>query len=121
MAPSCPTLCDPMDYTVHGILIKGNPLQRSRLKNPMDRATVHGVAKSWTQLSDQFPSTPFCLWNPPSLGRKAMTLSDVSEKQFPLIDIELCHEQKSSALTSLLESRSLVFYSIVLSLIYSFM
>ena len=32
----------------------GNPLQYSCLKNPMDRgdrwATVHGVAKSWTQL-----------------------------------------------------------------------
>ena len=34
----------------------GNPLQYSCLKNPMDRgawqAIVHGVAKSWTQLSD---------------------------------------------------------------------
>ena len=34
----------------------GNPLQYSYLENPMDRgawwATVHGVAKSWTQLSD---------------------------------------------------------------------
>ena len=33
-----------------------NPLQYSCLENPMDggawRATVHGVAKSWTQLSD---------------------------------------------------------------------
>ena len=32
----------------------GNPLQYSFLENPMDRgdwhATVHGVAKSWTQL-----------------------------------------------------------------------
>ena len=32
----------------------GNPLQYSWLENPMDRgawqATVHGVAKSWTQL-----------------------------------------------------------------------
>ena len=36
----------------------GNPLQYSCLENPMDRgawsATVHGVGKSWTQLSD-FP------------------------------------------------------------------
>ena len=35
---------------------KGNSLQYSCLENPMDRgawlATVHGVAKSWTQLSD---------------------------------------------------------------------
>ena len=33
----------------------GNPLQYSCLENPVDRgvwqATVHGVAKSWTQLS----------------------------------------------------------------------
>ena len=35
----------------------GNPLQFSCLENPMDRgdwqATVHGVAKSWAQLSKQ--------------------------------------------------------------------
>ena len=34
----------------------GNPLQSSRLENPMNRgvwwATVHGVTKSWTRLSD---------------------------------------------------------------------
>ena len=34
----------------------GNPLQYSCLRNPMDRgawqATVHGVAKSWTQLTE---------------------------------------------------------------------
>ena len=34
----------------------GNPLQSSCLENPMDsgawRAAVHGVAKSWTRLSD---------------------------------------------------------------------
>ena len=34
----------------------GNPLQYSYLENPMDRgawwAVVHGVTKSWTQLSD---------------------------------------------------------------------
>ena len=34
----------------------GNPLQYSCLKNPMDEgawwAAVHGVAKSWTRLSD---------------------------------------------------------------------
>ena len=35
---------------------KGNPFQYSCLENPMDRgawwAAVHGVTKSWTQLSD---------------------------------------------------------------------
>ena len=34
----------------------GDPLQYSHLENSMDRgiwwATVHGVSKSWTQLSD---------------------------------------------------------------------
>ena len=34
----------------------GNPLQYSFLVNPMDRedwqATVHGITKSWTQLSN---------------------------------------------------------------------
>ena len=34
----------------------GNPLQYSCLENPMDQgawwATVHGVTKSWTRLSD---------------------------------------------------------------------
>ena len=34
----------------------GNPLKYSCLENPMDRgawqATVHGVTKSWTRLSD---------------------------------------------------------------------
>ena len=34
----------------------GTPLQYSRLENPMDGgawwATVHGVAKNWTRLSD---------------------------------------------------------------------
>ena len=42
----------------------GNPLQYSGLENSMDRgawrATVHGVAKSWTRLSD-CPSLTLCL------------------------------------------------------------
>ena len=40
----------------------GNPLQYSCLENPTDRgawwATVHGVAKSWTQLSNSQTHTP---------------------------------------------------------------
>ena len=36
----------------------GNPLQYFCLENPMDRgawwATVHGVAKSWTRLSNYY-------------------------------------------------------------------
>ena len=42
----------------------GNPLQYSCLENPMDRgawrATVHGVAKSWTRLSDFTFTFTFC-------------------------------------------------------------
>ena len=30
----------------------GNPLQCSCLENSTDRGTIHGVAKSWTRLSD---------------------------------------------------------------------
>ena len=69
LAQSCPTLCDPMDNRVHGILQarilewvaytfregNGTPLQYSCLENPMDGgawwAAVYGVAKSQT-LSD---------------------------------------------------------------------
>ena len=44
---------------------KGYPLQCSCLENPMDRgawrATVHGVAKSQTQLSDQHFHFPYSL------------------------------------------------------------
>ena len=43
----------------------GNPLQYSCLENPMDGgaswAAVHGVTKSWTQLSD-FTFTSFMHW-----------------------------------------------------------
>ena len=48
----------------------GNPLQYSCLENPMDRgawwATVHGVAKSRTQLSD-FISLQKSPWEWPSI------------------------------------------------------
>ena len=65
VAQSCLILCDPMDYTVHGILQarilawvvtplgegNDNPFQYSCLDNPMDRgawwAAVHRVAQSW--------------------------------------------------------------------------
>ena len=38
----------------------GNPFQYSCLENFMDRGTVHGVAKSGTQLSDQCFICTFC-------------------------------------------------------------
>ena len=44
----------------------GNPLQYSCLGNPMDRGvwqpTVHGVAKSWTQLSDWVVTHTKCVY-----------------------------------------------------------
>ena len=54
----------------------GNPLQYSCLENPMEsgawQATVHGVAKSPTQLQFHFllykPSRLFYPWNFPPLG-----------------------------------------------------
>ena len=49
----------------------GNPLQYSCLENPMDGgawwATVHGVAKSQTRLSDFTAQVQFMLWNMPSV------------------------------------------------------
>ena len=44
----------------------GNPLQYSCLENPMDRgawkAAVHGVARSWTRLSDFTFTFHFHAW-----------------------------------------------------------
>ena len=70
---SCLTLCDPMDCSLPGFPVlhyplelaqthvycgegNGTPLQYSCLENPMDGgawwAAVHGVAKSWTRVSE---------------------------------------------------------------------
>ena len=48
----------------------GNPLQYPCMENPMDggvwQATVHGVAKSWTRLSDfTYSSNPGYYWQQP--------------------------------------------------------
>ena len=50
----------------------GNPLQYSCLENPMDRgawgATVHGVTRSWTQLSSfHFHHAPYVVTDFPIL------------------------------------------------------
>ena len=68
VAQSCPTLWDPLDCSLPGSSIDrdydqwdlekadGTPLQYSCLENPMDGgawwAAIHGVARSWTRLSD---------------------------------------------------------------------
>ena len=68
---SCQPLCDPMDYSSPAPLVHrvfqarigegtGTPFPYSCVENPIDGgawlAAVHGVAKSWTQLS-YFPFT----------------------------------------------------------------
>ena len=50
----------------------GNPLQYPYLENSMDRevwwATVHGVAKSWTQLSDIHSHSQYNIYTYSILG-----------------------------------------------------
>ena len=71
VAQSFLTLCDPMNHSTPGLPVhhqlpestqthvhcgegNGNPLQYSRLENPMDgaawRAVIYGVVQSWTRL-----------------------------------------------------------------------
>ena len=69
-----PTLCTVKVQTVKPLQRRrpsgkgnDNPLQYLCLENPMDRgvwwATVHGIAKSWTQLSDfTFTLDPHAPW-----------------------------------------------------------
>ena len=67
------------DYPGEG---NGNPLQYSCLENPMDggawEATVHGVAKSWTRLSD-FTFT----FHVPALEKEMATHSSVLAWRIP--------------------------------------
>ena len=60
----------------------GNPLQYSCLENPMDggawQAAVHGVARSWTRLSD-FPFT----FHFPTLEKEMATHSSVLAWRIP--------------------------------------
>ena len=68
----------------------GNPLQYSCLENPMDRgawwATVHGVAKSQTRLSNFFfILVPTLCW--PAVGHQA--LPELSKPQYPYPKLEI--------------------------------
>ena len=78
----------------------GNPPHCSCLENPMDRgawwATVHGVAKSWTRLSN-FTFFPSLLWKwhfsltklDRSIGASGLT-EDVAVFIFPKLFHEFC-------------------------------
>jgi len=73
----------------------GTPLQYSCLENPMDRgawrATVHGVIKSWTWLSDYSYcyvwtlSLLFSRWNIPSSSNRILCHPD-----HPVVFVLLC-------------------------------
>ena len=68
----------------------GNPLQYSCLENPVDRGTwwttVHGVAKSWTPLSEFTLTFTYAFL----LGRKVMTNLD---KACSKAETLLCQER----------------------------
>ena len=54
VSQSCPTLCEPMDYTVHGILqariLEWVAFHFSRgSSQPRDRTQVSGIAGRWTE------------------------------------------------------------------------
>ena len=76
----------------------GNPLQYSCLENPMDggawRATVHGVAKSWTRLSDFTFTFTFCylqfsIWIPGFFMCTCIRLINRQiERSLPLMNLE---------------------------------
>ena len=71
-----PQRCVTMLWTFHIIIVgikqllpgggNGNPLQYSCLENPMDSgswlAIVHGVAKSWTRLSNCLETVIYAFW-----------------------------------------------------------
>ena len=66
---------------------KGNPLQYSCLENPMDsgawQATVHGVAKSQTWLSD-FTSLHGHIWGFPGGSEVKMSACNVGDRVWSL-------------------------------------
>ena len=69
----------------------GTPLQYSCVNNPMDRrawkATVHGVSKSWTQLSNSTKTTIGCVGNTNNKHRSHFQ-KFISGKVVLCIDIE---------------------------------
>ena len=67
----------------------GNPLQYSCLENLMDRGawrtTVHGVAKSWTQLSDYTTTTMEPKYSEKGKGKKILENSKKAKLEFACV------------------------------------
>ena len=89
----------------------GNPLQYSCLENPMDRgvwqATVHGVAKSRTRLSDfTFTFQCSCPEDPVDRGAWWATVQGIAKSQTRLSTFKLQQQEGTvpSTLPSLLTS-----------------
>ena len=98
----------------------GNLLQYSCLENPMDRgawwATVHGVAKSWTQLSEHTlrvePKLPKWMLNIfPFLGMSSRNIKDVglSQNHFLFCKSKMKTRKKNDIL-SLKEKKEAILY-----------
>ena len=93
----------------------GTPLQCSCLENPMDRgawwATVHGVAKSWTRLSDSTFTFHFH-----ALEKEMATHSSVLAWRIPGTAGPDGVAQSRTRLKRLSSSSSSVYMSVVLSI-----
>ena len=70
----------------------GYPLQYSGLENPMD-FIVHGVTKSWTQLSD-FHSHLYIIEYYSAIKRNKVSCSEVDEPRACYAD-EVCQQNKN--------------------------
>ena len=57
VAQSCPTLCDPMDYTVHGILL-ARILEQVAISFSMDLPDLGIEPRPPTLQADSLPSEP---------------------------------------------------------------
>ena len=86
----------------------GNPFQYSCLENPMDRGTwkvtVHGVAKSWTRLSDfhfHFHFQYSCLENPMGRGAWWVTVHGVAKSWTLLSDFTFTFTMQETWVQSL--------------------
>ena len=137
VSQSCLTLCNPMNRSTPGLPVhhqlqeftethvhcgesNGTPLQYSCLENPMDGgawwAAVHGVAKSWTQLSDCTftfslswrkwqPTQCSCLENPRDGGVWWAAIYGVAQSR---IRLKWLSSSSSMSIVSVMPSKHLI-------------